>query len=411
MINVENVIDRLRHVKPQTFIPEVVSIDKVTNPPLSEVDAAGLIEKYSIPSAELHRLGLFIFGIDVENRQIHGRQDGVIAGVDAFVSSDGGKVRAVERGEKNIDLDAGRLAAFISLPEDTPYTWKTDEILFHGKSTGLRIAEFPKDGLTGRFYLRTDRAGQHSRLVINPRPACESMCSWCARAYPDRERILGEKLEKKLQNPSELISDIESNPKIIAMGGFAAMTEINFISGDFLPREIMTQQEYLIEFINLARKKGFVGTYYYAGHQAFTQGGVKQIHSALGPGRMCYTLEHISRRLELMPIKGRVAAEEVSRILTQTAKIMGPENTEYYLIAGIDTTELVNAWINAHAGIAIPQVHVFTPYSPSHYNLIPGNRLQQLKNMLEVRGNILKNFGVGIPAGSNRSLFHLGGGV
>ena len=86
---------------------------------------------------------------------------------------------------------------------------------------------------------------------------------------------------------------------------------------------------------------------------------------------MCYTLEHVTRRKELMPLKGKVKLDKVSEILNITSAIMGPDQTQYYLIAGLDPVSDVIKWVESHQKVAIPQIHVFTPYAPGHYNLIP----------------------------------------
>jgi len=402
-------VDEDRPVKPTKFIYEIVDVDESVDPPLSDGEMLRLSNEYQISEPRLARLGIYIYGLNSKNHHPTVRQDGVIAGIDTFTSTDSSlvdSVREFPNGEK-IDLDAGRLAAFIAREEDTPFEWADHEVLFNKKPSGFYMTEFPKDNFRGRYYVRTSPSGMHNRLVINPRPSCESNCKWCARAYPDRIRLLNEKLDRRVTDPEDLILQIESDPEFIKLGGIEAMKEVNFVSGDFLPNEPVSQTRYLVEMIEKLRQKGFTGNWYYAGHQIFEGRDLEYIADKIGPGRVCYTLEHLTRRQELMPLKGKVPLEKVSEVLKHTAKIMGIDNTEYYLISGLDPANTVKKWIDDHKDFAKPQVHVFTPYAPSHFKLVDKKRIDQLKTALEIRSHVLKTYGHGINSGSNRSLFSL----
>lgn len=231
------------------------------------------------------------------------------------------------------------------------------------------------------------------------------MCKWCARAYQDRKHLLHEMLDRRIQTPADLIQEMEAHENFRQLGGFPSMTEINFVSGDFKKTELFTQAEYLIEFIQRVRKLGFRGEWYYAGHQAFKKDDIVKLKKAIGDGTMCYTLEHLTRRGELMPVKGLVPLDDVTRTLIHTSKIMGKKRTQYYLIAGLDPFPDVEDWVTRHTRIAIPQIHVFTPYAPSHYRLAHGERSVQMETALKVRSSILRTYGRAIHSGSNRSLF------
>jgi len=399
-----------RQVKPTRFIEDVVDVDEKINPPITEVEISHLIKEYNIPREELHRLALFIYGIKTKN-PISGRQDGVIPGVDLYVTKDENKANLVSQGhaDEQIDLDSGRLAAFISRDEDTNYVWENGQILHNNNPTGLFAEQFPKDEFIGQFYVRTDDKGVHNRVVINPRPFCSSGCAWCARTYGDRSKLLHEQLDRRMTTPQDLIKELDENKPFQKLGGFKDMREINFVSGDFVPRENISQADYLIAFIKLAKKRGFNGKWYYSGHQITSENEIQRVKEEIGEGTICYTLEHLERRKELMPIKGKVELHEVLEILSRISRIMGPEHSQYYLISGLDRPETVMKWIEEHKDIALPQIHVFTPYSPSHYKLAKGNRLEQLENVLRIRSFILNQYGIGINSGSNRSLFPLGG--
>lgn len=397
-------------VKPHSYINEIVDVNEVVNPPITKDQILRLTKEYNVPEMELHRLALFIYGIKTKNPVI-GRQDGVIPGVDLYITKDKTKASVVSQGLANeqIDLDSGRLAAFISRDEDTNYAWENGQILQDNTSTGIFAEQFPKDDFTGQFYLRTDAEGVHNRLVINPRPFCSSGCDWCARAYGDRDKLLHEQLERRMTFPQDLMKELDESKPFQKLGGFKDMKEINFVSGDFVPREKISQADYLITFVKLAREKGFKGKWYYSGHQISSESDIQRLKEEIGEGTICYTLEHLERRKELMPIKGKVELSEVSEILHRISRIMKPENSQYYLIAGLDDPEKVKIWIEEHKDISSPQIHVFTPYSPSHYRLARRRRLDQLENILEIRRFILEHYGKGINSGSNRSLFPLGG--
>lgn len=399
-------------VKPQSFLTEVFDVRKDLSPPITRNGIKELSSGYSIPEIELHRLAIFIYGIKTNN-PITGRQDGVIPGVDLYVTSDKNKANSVGKGskDKKIDLDSGRLAAFISRDEDTNYLWKNGYIYIQDEPTGLLAVQFPKYEFKGQFYVRTDSDGEHSRLVINPKPFCVSGCAWCARTYPDRDRLLHEKLERRIKPPYDLIEEIKSSKPFQELGGFKKMKEINFVSGDFVPGEKVSQTDYLIDFIRKARLLGFKGNWYYSGHQIASEAEIQRVKEEIGKGIICYTLEHLERRRELMPLKGKVELDEVSVILQRIARIMGFENAQYYLISGLDKPETVMKWIEEHKNIALPQIHVFTPYAPKHYNLTQRTRLEQLENTLKIRKYILEQYGKGINSRSNRSLFPLHGSI
>jgi hypothetical protein len=399
-----------RLVKPGSFIEEVVDVNEKINPPITELQILRLMNEYDIPKVELHRLALYVYGIKTNN-PVSGRQDGVIPGVDLYVTTDKNKANVVgqKKTDEQIDLDSGRLAAFISRDEDTNYVWEDGQIIHENTPTGLFAEQFPKDEFTGRFYVRTDAKGVHNRVVINPRPFCSSGCEWCARAYGDRNKLLHEQLDKRLTTPQDLVKELDESKPFQKLGGFKDMKEINFVSGDFVPGEKMSQADYLIDFVKLAKERGFKGKWYYSGHQIFSTNDIRRLKKEIGEGTICYTLEHLERRKELMPIKGKVELFEVSEILNRISQIMGFEHSQYYLIAGIDSPETIMKWIEEHKDIALPQIHVFTPYAPSHYGLVKGSRLDQLENVLKIRRFILEQYGKGINSGSNRSLFPLGG--
>ena len=99
--------------KPQGFLSEIPDINERDNPPLSKDDAYGLMRRFGIGMPELTRLSLFVYGIEPGAHPVTGRQDGVIAGVDTYVSRNRSRVGSVAANVGGIDLDAGRLAVFI----------------------------------------------------------------------------------------------------------------------------------------------------------------------------------------------------------------------------------------------------------------------------------------------------------
>lgn len=394
-------------VKPSSFVEVSKDMGKRLDPPLDESSIESLSREYDVSLPQLSRLGLFVYGIDPGDHRITGRQDGVIAGIDTFVSNSDKLTKAVSEGQPDIDLDSGRLAVFASKSEETPYLWKDNQVLSNGDPTGLFMTEFPKDSFNGRYYVRTDSNGDRNRLVVNPRPSCESNCKWCARAYPDRMKLLNERLDRRIMPPEQLVEQILNDVEMNKIGGIKSMKEVNFVSGDFLQRESISQTDYLISFVKQLKNNGFSGDWYYAGHQVFKEKRLREIADEIGTGRLCYTLEHLTRRPELMPIKGQTSLNEVSLHLKEASSIIGPENTEYYLISGLDPSKKVVDWISEHKDIAVPQVHVFTPYAPSHFQMPLGTRRDQLVTALDIRKSIIEIYGHGINAGSNRSLFTL----
>lgn len=359
-----------------------------------------------VSPGELHRLGLLIWGISLPSDFSHrSRQDGVVGGIDLFLSA------TLPKRDNLEDWDAGRLAVFSAPADTTPYAFDStnNRIIFWGKDTNLFAMEYPSDSYKGPYYLRTDRQGKSSRLVVNPRPDCTNACQWCARAYPDR-RSHGEQLIRTVLNPKVLLDIVESDENFIReSGGLLNLTELNIITGDMPSDLSLTATDYIVELVKEARARGFEGKWYYAGHQVETEADINRI-GELGKGTYVYTVEHFERRREMMRVKGERSMEDIQAILNIACQLFGIDNTQYYYIVGLDNPEVTKTTIQSLATVAIPQAHVFTPYAPTHDELYyQRDRKQRLGDLLSLQEWILSFFGKPIPSGSNRSLFPLNG--
>lgn len=377
------------------------------------------------------RLALFIYGIQPNPswRELPPRKDGIIKGVDCLLTS--------SETSASFDDDARRIAIFYSKNsmyrvDVQGHVWLSDH------RTGLSLSPFPYKRYLGppySYYLRSDRTNRYTRLVVNPHRNCHAGCKWCARTYqnhiaphlaqplsrddselPDMiphggitiDRRAFRVLPRGVISPQELISHLLRDPNVISeTGNFSHLTEVVILSGDFPKnqRPIL----YLIELCELLKSSNFAGGIYYAGHQIEAECDMQLLRRVNLPIAFAYTIEHFTRRQELMPAKGTRDIDEVEEILKIANGIFGAQNVFYYYVAGIDPTQVVKKQFIRFKEIAIPQVFVFTPYNREHNELYHHSRLgDRLQQLLNIRSFMLELYNKPIPGGSNRSLFPLG---
>ncbi len=253
------------------------------------------------------------------------------------------------------------------------------------------------------------------------------MCKWCARTYSDHKRIynklkrkdlsvLDDKIEIKAirKIPLEIIPTqklfecLINDNNIISNRGmpFSHLEELAFISGDFPPKTSIAS--YIYEFTMSMKNHGFNGSIYYAGHQIENEKDMQLIKNIGLNVTFVYTIEHFTRRTELMPVKGKRTLNEIADILYTANRIFGKNNVFYYYIAGIDDFESVYDNFIRFKPLAKPLVSILTPYNTKQFELyFYKDKLKIIKQMFDIRDLILKLWGKPIPSGSNRSLFAL----
>lgn len=282
------------------------------------------------------------------------------------------------------------------------------------------------------YYLRSDRTNRYTRLVINPHRNCYARCKWCARTYQNHipshssrqinsidsgfvissSGITIDKhairiLPQEVISPKELVAYLLRDPHIISkIGDFGHLTEVAILSGDFPKNQEAIS--YLVEICQLLKSANFAGRVYYAGHQIENESDMQLLRQVNSHIDFVYTIEHFTRRQELMPVKGKRTLDEIDEILKSANRIFGTQNVFYYYVAGIDPTQVVKENIIRFKDVAIPQVFVFTPYNLEHNELCHHSELHdRLRQLLDIRAFILELYDKPIPGGSNRSLFPL----
>lgn len=378
----------------------------------------------------IDRLALFIYGISPDDYWLHlpPRKDGVIKGVDCFLTS--------SETPEHFDDDARRIALFYS----TTSPYKVDvngHVWVANYRTGLSLSPFIYKQYIGpaySHYLRSDRANRYTRLVVNPFRNCYARCKWCARTYQNHigptssQKSEATKLQadntpprggvaidmnairllpQEVISPKELISYLLDDPSVVNKNhDLRHLTEVAILSGDF-PNNL-SAISYLVELSELLKSSKFEGSIYYAGHQIEDESDMILLSQSASHIDFVYTVEHFSRREELMPVKGKRSMGEVEEILRTANRIFGIQNVYYYYIAGIDPIQTVKEQFIRLRDIAIPQVFAFTPYNLDHTNLYYHSELhERLQQLLDIRAFMLDLYNRAIPGGSNRSLFPL----
>lgn len=367
-------------------------------------DIHDLLGRYKhVSSSELHRLALLIYGITLPDNFKHRlRRDGVISGIDLLIAS-----KTPDEGEV-IDYDGGRLALFQTTRNNTPYSFSdTERVIKFEEEVAIPYAqEYPADQFLGPYYLRTDRMGARSRLVVNPNPNCSAACRWCARTYPER-RLNKEQLITDVMPSDDLVHFLINDPNVLqGNNDLSHLSEINLITGD-LPRNYpIDAASYFTALIKTARSHEFRGIWYYAGHQIESEQDIERLAQLGGEGVFVYTIEHFTKRRELMPLKGRRDLKQVHGILTNASRYFGKENAQYYYISGIDDPKSTFQGIEYFADIATPQLHVLTPYAVMHEQYYyRDRRLDRVRDLLDLQEFIINFYGKPVPSGSNRALF------
>lgn len=376
------------------------------------------VEREHGDSDVFDRLALFIYGIRLSEawRTLPPRRDGILLGKDFLLWSS-------ELGD-DADDDARRIAVVDS--RLSPYWLREDGAVMLGDiRTGLRLGPFPYKTYLGppfSYYLRSDRSRRYTRLVVNPHANCYSRCAWCARTYDSQsrpERIVPDDrtgmkfdpqslrtLPRQVMPADELMEWVLRDPVVSPAGDLRDLTEIAVLSGDFPPNVAVVP--YLVELLGRAQRAGFQGHFYYAGHQLEEHDEMAAIRETGVPTLFVYTIEHFTRRLELMPIKGRRTLPDIARILRCAGDVFGRENIFYYLIIGIDGLRDLRANLVRFKPLATPQAFVLTPYNFAHLDLYTeDSQLGRLRLVIAARRLMLDVFGRPIPGGSNRSLFAL----
>ncbi len=374
------------------------------------------------------RLALFIYGVSPNEDWLHHppRKDGVLKGVDCLLTS--------SETPAHFNDDARRIALFYSTT--SPYGVDVDgNVWLADNRTGLSLSPFIYKQYAGpeySHYLRSDRTNRYTRLVVNPFRNCYARCKWCARTYQNHvgptsqnhdvtklrtDEILHagvaidenaiRVLPREVISPKELVSLLLDDPSVVNKDhDLRHLTEVAILSGDF-PNNL-SAISYLVELCELLESSRFEGSVYYAGHQIETESDMILLSQTKFQIDFVYTIEHFSRREELMPVKGKRNMGEVEEILKTANRIFGKQNVYYYYIAGIDPTQVVTKHFMRLMNIATSQVFAFTPYNLEHdslyYHFESHERLQQL---LDIRAFMLDLFDRAIPGGSNRSLFPL----
>lgn len=379
----------------------------------------------------IDRLALFIYGIQPNPswHRLSPRKDGIIKGVDCLLTS--------SETPEFFDDDARRIAIFYSA--NSPFRVDAQgHIWLSEYRTGITLSPFPYKRYLGpeySYYLRSDRTNRYTRLVINPHRNCYARCKWCARTYqnhiPSHSAQKLNSVSSKLTNlqsssgvtvdkhairvlpreiisPQELVSYLLYDPHVISKAGdFSNLTEVAILSGDFPKNQSIIL--YLVEICELLKSSNFIGSIYYAGHQIENEEDMQLLRQVNSYVDFVYTIEHFTRRRELMPVKGKRTLDEIEEILKSANGIFGAQNVFYYYVAGIDPTNVVKEQLVRFKDVAIPQIFAFTPYNLEHDGLYHyptlNSRLQQL---LDIRRFVLELYNRPLPGGSNRSLFPLG---
>ena len=124
--------------------------------------------------------------------------------------------------------------------------------------------------------------------------------------------------------------------------------------------------------------------------------------------KFVYTIEHFTKRLELMPVKGKRNLTEIADILLTATKIFGKDNIFYYYIAGIDDFVSIKDNFIRFKPFGKPLISVLTPYNNQQFGLyFSANKVGIIKQLCKIRELVLQMWGKPIPLGSNRSLFAL----
>ncbi|MCO6433877.1 hypothetical protein [Nitrosomonas nitrosa] len=381
----------------------------------------------------IDRLALFIYGIQPNPwwQELPPRKDGVIKGVDCLLTSSETPVF--------FDDDARRIAIFYST--NSPFRVDAQgHVWLSEHKSDLSLSPFPYKRYLGpkySYYLRSNRTNRYTRLVINPHRNCYARCKWCARTYqnhiPSHSRkqldsidseftsvisgsgITVDKhairiLPQEVISPKEFVAYLLRDPHITSKtGDFSHLTEVAVLSGDFPKNQ--SAISYVVEICGLLKSANFAGSIYYAGHQIENENDMQLLRQVNSHIDFVYTIEHFTRRQELMPVKGKRTLDEIDEILKSANRIFGAQNVFYYYVAGIDPTQVVKENIIRFKDIAIPQVFVFTPYNLEHNELYHHSKLHnRLQQLLDIRAFILELYDKPIPGGSNRSLFPLGTG-
>ncbi len=215
-------------------------------------------------------------------------------------------------------------------------------------------------------------------------------------------------LPQEVISPKELVSYLLDDPSVVDKNhDLRHLTEVAILSGDFPIN--MSAVSYLVELGELLKSSKFEGSIYYAGHQIENESDMILLSRSASHIDFVYTVEHFSRRQELMPVKGKRSMGEVEEVLRIANRIFGIQNVYYYYIAGIDPIQTVKEQFKRLRGVAVPQVFAFTPYNFEHTSLYYHSELhERLQQLIDIRAFMLDLYGRAIPGGSNRSLFPLG---
>ena len=365
------------------------------------------------------RLALLIYGVRIPPQWsgLPPRRDGILRGADLLLTS------AEVPG--TADDDSRRIALFASAT--SPYIVDDEGLVRLGEeATGLRLTPFPYKRYAGpplSYYLRTDRQNRYTRLVINPHANCFARCKWCARTYdsharPDRVQVPSDtdraleprafrELPRTVMSVAEVLSLVTSDPAVMqGHRDLGHLTELAVLSGDFPPN--IDAAAYLRSLAQAARDAGFCGRLYYAGHQIETAAAMHALRCDGLTTFFVYTVEHFTRRLELMPVKGKRSLDDVEAILREAGSVFPLEDIGYYLIIGIDPASDLRRGVTRLKPLATPQPFVLTPYNFVHERLYHHDyQIERLRLVLRARDMFLELYGRPMPGGSNRSLFPL----
>ncbi len=347
------------------------------------------------------------------------RRDGILRGADFLLTSAEVPTTA--------DDDSRRIALFASTT--SPYAVDDSGVVRVGdEPTGLRLTAFPYKRYIGppfSYYLRSDRQNRYTRLVVNPHANCYARCKWCARTYdshaqPDRVQVPSDtdraleprafrELPRMVTSVSDVLALVTSDPAVMqGHPDLGHLTELAVLSGDFPPT--VGPAAYLDDLARRARDAGFCGRLYYAGHQVETAAAMRLLRCSGLATFFVYTVEHFTRRLELMPVKGKRSLDDIEAILREATSVFPPENIGYYLIIGIDPLSELRRGVTRLKSLATPQPFVLTPYNFVHERLYHDDyQIERLRLVLRARQLFLELYGKPMPGGSNRSLFPLTG--
>lgn len=248
--------------------------------------------------------------------------------------------------------------------------------------------------------------GEETRLCLNPNPDCNSNCSFCARTYPQRRQL--KDLPAATIPPADVLMDAIVNDEFVTKDkSLADIEEISLVTGDFPRNTYISEADYLLAILNKAKRHGFHGKWYYAGHQICQDSEFEQLQALGLSGTYAYTLEVFTRRQQLMPVKGRAPLDAIYGLLDSTGKKLPTSEIAYYYISSLDDPELTKQQINRFWPVAVPHVSVFSPYAYEQYNLAHKfmSVYDELTNIIDLQKFILNMNGSPIPSGSNRGLF------